>query len=194
MSLMVSTSIPRNIRHAEGASHLGRERGRLRVRHDQTCGGIVSSLTMMLDDQKANPDIVLTSDTSGCWGSLWFQFEWSEALSSLHITNKESIPIALAAATWGAKWQNMSVLCRCNNAAAVHIINSGTSSDPYTMALIRCVHFITARFNIALSAVHLPDSENALTDALSRNNPSQFFLYNPQASRHPQSLMQLSAS
>ena len=114
---------------------------------------------MMLDDRK---DIVLTSDASGRWGcgafwnTLWFQFEWSEALSSLHITNKELIPIALAAATWGAQWQNMSVLCRCDNAAVVHIINSGTSSDSYAMALIRCLHFITARFNIALSAVHLP--------------------------------------
>ena len=101
---------------------------------------------------------------------LWFQFEWSEALSSLHINNKK-----LAAATWGAQWQNMSVLSRCDNITAVHIINSGTSSDPYAMALIRCLHFITARFNIALSAVHLPGSENALADALSRNNLSHFF-------------------
>ena len=114
---------------------------------------------------------------------LWFQFEWSEALSSLHINNKK-----LAAATWGAQWQNTSVLCCCDNAAAVHIINSGTSSDPYAMALIRCLHFITARFNIALSAVHLPGSENALADALSRNNLSHFFLHKPQASRHPSTI------
>ena len=91
-------------------------------------------------------------------------------LSRLHITNKELIPIVLAAATWGAQWLNKSVLCRCDNAAVVHIISSGTSSDPYAMALIRCLHFTTARFNIALSAVHLPGSENALADALYRNN------------------------
>ena len=88
----------------------------------------------------------------------------------------------------GPKWQNRSVLCRCDNAAAVHIINSGTSSDPYAMALTRCLHFITARFNIALSAVHLPGPENALADVLSRNNLSQFFLHNPQASRHPSTI------
>ena len=70
---------------------------------------------MTLDDQKANPDIVLTSDASGRWGcgafwnTFWFQFEWSEALRSLHITNKELIPIALAAATCRAQWQNMHV-------------------------------------------------------------------------------------
>ena len=64
-----------------------------------------NGLSMMLDDRKVNPDIVLTSDASGRWGcgafwnTSWFQLEWSEALSSLHITNKELIPIVLAAAT-----------------------------------------------------------------------------------------------
>ena len=154
-----------------------------------------NGLSMMLDDRKANPDIVLTSDACGCWGCgafwniLWFQFEWPEALSSLHILiTSELIPIAIAAATREAQWQNMSVLCRCNNAVAVHIINSGTSSNPYAMALIRCLHFITARFNIGLSAVHLPGSKNALGDALSRNNLSHFFLHNPQASRSPSTI------
>ena len=53
------------------------------------------------------------------------------------------------------------------------------------MALIRCLHFITARFNIALSACHLPGSENAMADALSRNKLSHFFSLNPQANRYP---------
>ena len=58
-----------------------------------------NGLSMMLDDRKANPDIL----TSGSWGyrafwdDVWLQFEWLEALSSFHITNKE--PIVLAAAT-----------------------------------------------------------------------------------------------
>ena len=102
-------------------------------------------------------DIVLTSDASGSWScgafwdKLWFQFVWPEALSDLHITKKVIISIVLTAATWGTQWKNKSVLCRCDNAAAVHIINSGTSAELYTMALIRCLHFITARLNIALS-------------------------------------------
>ena len=79
-------------------------------------------------------------------------------------------------------------MCLCDNAAAVHIINSGTSSDLYAMALIRCLHFITARLNIALSASHLPGSENAMADALSRNKLSHFFFLNPQANRYPCSI------
>ena len=153
-----------------------------------------NGLSMMLDDRKTNPDIVLTSDASGSWGcgafweDKWLQFEWPAALSGLHITNKELFPIVLAAATWGAQWQNKSVRCRCDNAAAVHIINSGTSSDSYAMALLRCLHFTAARFNILLSAVHLPGSNNALADALSRNNLSCFLIHNPQASKHPSSI------
>ena len=130
------------------------------------------------DDRKANPNIVLTSDASsrcGCgafWNTLWFQFEWSEALSTLHITNKELIPIVLQLDLHGGP--NGKHVSPANNAAVIHIINSGTSSDCYAMALIRGLHFITARFNIALSAVHLPGSENALADALSHNNLSFF--------------------
>ena len=150
-----------------------------------------NGLSMMLDDRKDHPDVVLTSDASGSWGcgafwdKLWFQFIWPEALRNLHITNKEILPIVLAVATWGAQWKNKSVLCRCDNAAAVHIINASTSSDSYAMALIRCLHFLTARFNIALSACHLPGTENAIADALSRNKLSHFFSLNPQANRYP---------
>ena len=73
----------------------------------------IARLSMMLDDRKANPDIVLTSDASshwGCgafWNTLWFQFEWSEVLSSLHITNSSSC------GCMGAPMAKQISLCRC---------------------------------------------------------------------------------
>jgi hypothetical protein len=146
---------------------------------------------MMTDDKKSHPDICLTSDASGSWGcgafvhSSWFQLKWPESFQGLHITIKELLPIVMAAAIWGEQWQNKSVLCRCDNLAAVHIINSGTSSDAHALTLLRCLHFITAKFNIILSAVHLPGVDNVLADALSRDNLAYFLLHNPQASPLP---------
>ena len=133
----------------------------------------------------------ITSDASGTWGcgafynSFWFQFSWLQILQDLHITIKELLPIVMAAAIWGDHWQNKSVQCRCDNLAAVHIINSGTSSNAHAMALLRCLHFITAKFNNILSAVHLPGVDNELADALSRNNLAYFLSHNPQASPLP---------
>ena len=146
---------------------------------------------MMTDDRKSHPDISLTSDASGTWGcgtffnSFCFQLKWLETFQGLHITIKELLPIVIAAAILGDQWQNKSVLCRCDNLAAVHIINSGTSSDTHAMALLRCLHFVTVKFNIILSAVHLPSVDNKLADALSRDNLAYFSLHNPQASPIP---------
>ena len=106
-------------------------------------------------------------------------------MQSQHITIKEMLPVVLAMAIWGAQWQNRSILCHCDNEAAVHIFNSGTSKDPHAMALLRCLHFITAKFNLIISAAHLPGSQNLLADALSRNNLNLFFANHPQASPCP---------
>lgn len=45
-----------------------------------------------------------------------------------------------------------------------------------------CMHFITAKFDILLSAVNLPGVDNEIADALSRDNLTHFFL---QASAQP---------
>ena len=103
-----------------------------------------NGLSMMIDNKKSHPDILLMSDASGTWGcgaffdSFWFQLRWPQILQDLHtcITIEELLPIDMAAAIWGDQWQNKSVQCCCNNLAAVHIINLGTSSDAHAMALL----------------------------------------------------------
>ena len=71
-----------------------------------------------------------------------------------HITLKELLPVVIGAVIWGPNWFNKSILCWCDNKAVVHIINTGTSKDPQVMGLMRCLHFIAARFNFLLSAIH----------------------------------------
>jgi hypothetical protein len=82
----------------------------------------------------------------------WFQYQWPTELKEQHITVKELLPIVITIAIWGADWANRSILCHCDNEAVVHILNSGMSKDPLVMGLMRCLHFITAKFNLLLSA------------------------------------------
>ena len=53
------------------------------------------------------------------------------------------------------------------------------------MGLMRCLHFISAKFNLLLSATHIAGIENSLADALSRDNLPFFFIYHPQANQCP---------
>ena len=140
---------------------------------------------------KDNPDIILTSDASGSWGcgafwdKSWFQYQWSSHTIDFRITIKELLPIVIATATWGPQWSKKSILCQCDNEAVVCIINSGTSRDPMVMSLMWCLHFIVAKFNLLISAAHLPGAANSLADSLSHDNLSFFLSNYPQANRNP---------
>ena len=135
-----------------------------------------NGLSMMLNLRRSNPDITITSDASGVWGCgayssvAWFQYQWPPSYKDHHITIKELLPIVIATAIWGIDWTNKSILCRCDNEAVVHIINTGTSKDPEVMGLMRCLHFIAAKFNLLLSATHIAGVENSLANAVSRDN------------------------
>ena len=82
------------------------------------------------------PQVFLTSDASGSrasgafWDSHWFQLDWTPQMRSLSITFMERLPILLAAAIWGPSWRSSRVVCRCDNEAAVTIINKGSAKDP----------------------------------------------------------------
>jgi hypothetical protein len=125
---------------------------------------------------KGTPLVLVTSDASGRWGcgafwaTHWFQFPWPETLHNNHITIKELIPVVVVAAVWGRQWTASHVRVKCDNAAVVQILNHGYSRDACVMHLMRCLHFITARFNFRMSAEHIPGSLNTAADALSRKS------------------------
>lgn len=142
----------------------------------------------LLWDQ-GQPSITLTSDASGSWGcgtfwaAHWFQLPWPQSLPHLHITVKELIPIVIAAAVWGKSWSESHVWVKFDNAAVVHILNRGYSRDPEVMHLMRCLHFITARFNFRVTAEHIQGTLNTAADALSRNSLHTFKVLMPHANQ-----------
>ena len=147
--------------------------------------------TAMMFANDAHPDITITSDASGNWGcgayvdKQWFMLPWMGPIKDLHITVKELAPIVVAAIMWGENWRGRSVLARCDNAAVVGIINSGSSRNPKAMHLMRCLTFLSARWQFRIRAAHIRGVDNILADALSRNNLTLFRMLFPQAEPQP---------
>ena len=152
----------------------------------QTWNGV--SLLSSLNKQ--SPAAIITSDASGSWGcgavcgKEWFHLSWDGMLSHSHITVKELTPVVIAVAVWGQRWKGESLLVRSDNMATVSIINSGTSHNKEAMHLTRSLAFIAAKFQLTLSAEHVPGDQNTLADALSRNNLPLFYSLLPQAQKH----------
>ena len=75
---------------------------------------------------------------------------------------------------------------KCDNAAVVHILlNRSYSKDPEVMHLMRCLHFITARFNFRVTAEHIQGSLNTAADALLCNSFHSFKVLIPTANQSP---------
>ena len=98
---------------------------------------------------RGTPAAVLTSDASGGWGcgafssmGEWLQLQWPESWGRVHITVKELAPIVVACAIWGPLWRGKTILCRCDNAAVVAIVRSGSPKNNLAMHLMRCLSFI----------------------------------------------------
>ncbi len=134
------------------------------------------------------PGVVVTSDASGSWGcGDWFQIPWQSYWEGVHITVKELLPVVVACAIWGRSSQGKSIRVRCDNAAVVAILRSGTSKDKLTMHLVRCLAFFRAEFSFTIASEHLPGSLNTV---LSRNNLSRFFQICPTAPHSPVAIPQ----
>lgn len=146
------------------------------------------------------PVATITSDASGSWGcgafissGAWFQFCWPPSWGPIHITMKELLPIVVACAVWGHQWKGKTVLCRCDNAAVVAIIKSGSSKNQVAMHLMRCLFFFSAFHQLLLVPQHVPGKDNTAADHLSRDAVSSFLQLvpaaNPLPTKLPEALM-----
>lgn len=140
------------------------------------------------------PAATMYSDASGSWGcgavygENWFQIKWDTRAEGYHISIKELIPIVVAAAIWGRPFRGKTLLVRSDNAAAVAAINNQSSPIKEMAHLLRCLAFIAARYQIRITASHVPGEYNVLADALSRNRLTTFYSLLPQAAKTPSSV------
>ncbi len=113
-------------------------------------------------------------------GKEWFMVPWTAMYIHHRITVKELAPIVVSALVWGNSWRGKTVLSRCDNAAVVAIINSGSSKNPTAMNLLRCLAYLCATKEFRIYATHINGVCNTLPDALSRNNLPLFLSHYPQ--------------
>ena len=92
---------------------------------------------------EAEPSHFLYSDASGSWGcgafagNHWFQIQWRESWSQVHIAAKELVPIVVAIALWGHTWKGSRVCCYCDNIAVVFALNKGSATtDAFAARLV----------------------------------------------------------
>lgn len=95
----------------------------------------------------------------GLWGSVedsnWFQLPWGDSpLAAASIAVKELLPILFARATWGVNWQGCTVCCHSDNQTMVWVINNLNPKDPLLSHMLRCLFFISAKFDFDLIACH----------------------------------------
>ena len=151
---------------------------------------------MLWDHQKSMPDTQVISDASGTWGcgaiwkGEWLQYQWETTWQHLSIAAKELVPIVMAAALWGHKWQGMVVQFVSDNKAVVAVSNSGYARDGVLMHLLRCLLFIAASFSFWYSTCHIPGRLNVAADAISCNKLVVLFDSKPDLNPSPSTLLQ----
>ena len=69
--------------------------------------------------------------------------------------------------------------CYCDNQSVVEVGTVRTLQ--WHIAMLRCLFFLEAKFNLALTTVHVSGVDNGAVDAVSRNELDVFFCLCPQA-------------
>ena len=133
---------------------------------------VFNGSTPMLDARPRTPTCIdaCTEGGGGFFNGAWFHVSWANwpGASARHINYKEVLALEPAAYLWAPHWRNHKVTIHSDNQAAVSMINKGSAKDPFTMASLRRVFWLSAIFNFRLTAVYYPGRYNTLADAASR--------------------------
>ena len=85
-----------------------------------------------------------------------------------HISALELFTIVVAVKFWAPVLQHQRFIISCDNEAAVTVINSGSTRDPFMQRCLRELWFLSALHDFDIRARHIPGEHNSLADALSR--------------------------
>ena len=138
-----------------------------------------------------NPDnsVLVFTDASneaaaGVIGNKWtlLQFVGKNAwMKEKTIAWRELLAVVLTIATFGGILRYCDVIMNIDNQAIQTCIENGKSKDPEIMALIRCLYFYCAIYNINYRAIHLSSKCNQIADSVSRLNFALFRTLVPNA-------------
>lgn len=105
--------------------------------------------------------------------------QWPVSWKGVHIMVKKLLSLVLGVALCGKKWFGDSLVCRCDNAAVVAILQSKWCKDDLAMHLLQCLFFWLATYQVKIVGKHIPGTQNGPANALSQNNVSSFIPLGP---------------
>ena len=125
------------------------------------------------------------------WHKKWIYSAWNgnfvDEVGRNNITFLEFFPIVVAFHVWGEFFAHSKVSLSIDNIAVVHIINSRNTRDLRVSSLLRHFVLMCLKFNILVSAKHLPGARNCVADAGSRGHLTQMQSLAPYLERLPTS-------
>lgn len=104
----------------------------------------------------------------GAWCAEAWPEEWHSAGFLSNLVLLELFPILVAVDIWGARFQNRRVCFHCDNMGVVAVVSSLSASSPPVVRLLRFLVLRCLSLNCFVKAVHVPEVENSIADALSR--------------------------
>ena len=125
----------------------------------------------------SEPDITFSTDSclKGCGGICGLEFFHAAypsfiLVQDLPIHKLEMLAVLIGVRIWGKNLQGMRLQIYCDNSAAVDVINSSKTKDPFFASCLRELWLEVSTHSFELRAVHLPGEVNRVADWLSRWN------------------------
>ena len=128
-------------------------------------------------DTTSSTEIDLYTDAStlyGCGGHFgphWFIIPWDEEFLqafSPSINYLELYAVTVAVLNWAYILKNKRIILFCDNTSVVQMINVTSSKCKNCMVLIRLLVVHSMKYNVKISAKHVPGAQNNFADLMSR--------------------------
>ncbi len=97
----------------------------------------------------------------------------------LHINDKETLAVVLAACRWAPLWQNSTVNIFTDNITTRAATRKGHSKNRAMMPYLRYLYDLSAIFNFKMNVFHISGVNNVVADAISRLSLTGYMLSSP---------------
>lgn len=168
------SSIYKRIRALNSPTHKTRISGELKedLRWWMDYMGIFNGSLPIRDSRPQSPVVLDACPIAGgaVYEGNWVYVPWRgwPGMSGKHINLKEILILEPAAHIFGPIWANRVITVYSDSTTAVACINKRRVNDEETMASLKRVCTLAARYNFSIKAIHYPGVQNTLADACSR--------------------------